>query len=431
MEENFFDVIVIGAGAAGLMAAWELTQTGKKTAVIEAKDYVGGRIHTVTDKNFQLPVELGAEFVHGDLEQTQLLLKKAGVEQYDVSGDIWQNEDGNLEEQKGFVEDYSALNKKFKELKKDISVAEFIENYLKGKEFEEARFTLKNYVEGYYAGDTAKASTFSLREELATSDDKQYRVEGGYAKLVDYLQNECTKKGVQFFLSHPAKEIKWNKEEVEVITSQRTFASKKILITVAIGVLQSQTIRFSPAIPEHITAAKKLGYGPVIKTLLQFDEAFWKNEKLTQGKNLDKLSFIFSKSVIPTWWTYYPKDAAMLTGWSGGLHANELKNVSNKEILQKALQSLGEIFKIDFAYLRQKLRGWHVANWINDPYSCGGYSYDVVNGDAIKQIIKEPVENTIFFAGEGLFNGPEIGTVEAALSSGRETAHKMVASFRT
>jgi monoamine oxidase len=67
---------------------------------------------------------------------------------------------------------------------------------------------------------------------------------------------------------------------------------------------------------------------------------------------------------------------------------------------------------------------------VTDPFSCGGYSYDVVNGKEIKQIIKQPIDNTIFFAGEGLYDGPEIGTVEAALYSGRETAHQIIAGFK-
>lgn len=430
MREDSFDIIVIGAGAAGLMAAWQLAQTGKKTAIVEAKDHIGGRAHTIPDHNFDLPVELGAEFIHGELELTQMLLKKAGVDQYTVNGDIWQDEDDELDEQKDFIEDYSALNKKFKEVKEDISVAEFIEKYLQGKEFEEARFTLKNYVEGYYAADTNKASTFALREELNTSSDKQYRIEGGYVKLIDYLHQQCLKTEVQFFLSNPVKEIKWKQEAVEVVTEQKTITAKKVLVTVPVGVLQSETIRFSPSIPGTINAAKKLGFGPVIKTVLQFDEAFWKKKEFTQQKDLHKLSFIFSKAVIPTWWTYYPKDAAMLTGWSGGPHAEEIKDLSDEEILQKALQSLSEIFNVSINLLHLKLKGWHIANWVNDPFSCGGYSYEVVNGKETRQVIKQTIENTIFFAGEGLYDGPEIGTVEAALYSGRETAHQIIAAFK-
>jgi len=430
MKETPFDIIVIGAGACGLMAAWEFVQTGKHTAIIEARNYTGGRAHTINNKNFDLPVELGAEFVHGNLELTQMLLKKAGVKQYKISGDIWQNEGGGLEEQKEFIEDYSALNKKFKEVKEDIPVSRFIEEHLQNKEFEELRFTLKNYVEGYYAADINKASVFSLKEELTTSDDEQYRIEGGYIKLVEYLERQCREKEAEFFLSQQVNEIQWAKDEVMVTTNLQKFRAKKILVTVPVGVLQSGTIRFSPALPQITEAANKLGFGPVIKTVLQFDEAFWKNKEFTQNKDLDKLSFLFSKAVIPTWWTYYPKDVAMLTGWSGGPHADELKDMSSEEILQKALRSLSEVFEVDVTVLQQKLKGWQVANWVKDPYSCGGYSYEVVNGKEIKQIIKQPIENTIFFAGEGLYGGPEIGTVEAALFTGRETAHQMIASFK-
>src|SRR4051812_28053502 len=106
MKEKEFDIIIIGAGAAGLIAAWELAQAGRTVAILEAKNRVGGRVHTISDQRFDLPVELGPEFVHGELELTQMLLKKSGTEQYEVAGDIWQKHEGELEEQKDFIEDY-------------------------------------------------------------------------------------------------------------------------------------------------------------------------------------------------------------------------------------------------------------------------------------------------------------------------------------
>jgi monoamine oxidase len=431
MEGRLFDVIIVGSGAAGLMAAWELVQTGKRTAVVEAKDHVGGRANTIYDSNFELPVELGAEFVHGDLELTKMLLKKAGAEQYEIKGDIWQNDNGSLDEQKDFIEDYSALNSKFKELREDISVADFIHEFLRGDEFKETRFSLKNYVEGYYAADTHKASTFSLREELINSDDEQYRIEGGYIKLIDYLYQQCKQQGVQFFLSQPVTEIEWKTTNVTVVSGQQRLTAKVALITVPIGVLQSQSISFSPAIPQVINAASKLGFGPVVKTLLQFDEPFWKNKEFTRGKDLDHVNFIFSRAIIPTWWTYHPKDVGMLTGWSGGPNADKIKDLGSEEIMLNALQSLGKIFSIDRDTLQRKLKGWHVANWVKDPYSLGGYSYEVVNGSKLKQVLRQSVEHTIYFAGEGLFDGPEIGTVEAALKTGRDTAHQVIAHFKS
>lgn len=429
MSESF-DVIVIGAGASGLLAAWELVQTGKRVAVVEAKDHVGGRAHTILDDRFDLPVELGAEFVHGDLDITIDLLKKAGVKHYKLKGDIWQNEDGALDEQSDFIEDYSALNKKFKELKEDVSVDSFIKEHLQEAKFKELRFTLKNYVEGYYAAETTRASTFSLKEELETADDEQYRIEGGYVTIINYLYEHCRERGVQFFLSQIAQKIVWEKDKVEVESNQQNFTAQKLLITVAVGVLQSGKIEFTPAIDDKMEAAKKLGYGPVVKTILQFDEAFWKNKEHTQGKNLSKLSFIFSKEKIPTWWTYYPKDSAMITGWNGGPHSKEIENLSANEILQKALNSLSKIFSTDQIVLEKKLKAFHISKWSEDAFSCGAYSYHVVDGKKFQQALKQSVEDTIFFAGEGLHEGIEIGTVEAAFITGRETAHQIVASFK-
>lgn len=429
MEQNSYDVIVIGAGAAGLIAGWELVQVGKKVAVIEARNRVGGRIHTIQDSNFAMPIELGAEFVHGKLEPTQLLLKKANAEYYKVSGEIWEKQEGQLKELKDFVEDYSDLNKKFDELKTDLSVASFIHNYLVEDKYEDLRFTLKNYVEGYYAGDTSRVSTFALREEMTTSDDVQFRVEGGYEKLVNFLYNNGLEKGCTFFLNNPVQSINWRKDQVVVETDNQKFKAKKVLITVPIGVLQSEKINFTPAINSKIDAIKQLGYGPAIKTILQFEDNFWANKELTQQKDLSKLSFIFSDAIIPTWWTQYPKKIGIITGWSGGPFADRLKGLEDPQIVQEALRSLSYIFNIDLIHLQQKLKGWQVANWSNDPYSCGAYSYQVVNGSTAIRIAKEPIEQTIFFAGEGLYDNTQIGTVNAALVTGRETAHQIIASF--
>jgi protoporphyrinogen oxidase len=203
MKEHIYDVLIIGAGASGLMAAWELVQAGKKVAIVEARDRIGGRINTHTDEQFSIPIELGAEFIHGDLELTQLLLKKAKAASIKISGEIWQKENEKLQKQEDFIEDYSRLEKKFKELKQDMPVSQFIKDYLEGSEYEEVRTTLKNYVEGYYAADIAKASTMALCKELTTSDDVQYRIEGGYKKLVDYLCKEAEQKGCFFFCHTP------------------------------------------------------------------------------------------------------------------------------------------------------------------------------------------------------------------------------------
>jgi monoamine oxidase len=322
------------------------------------------------------------------------------------------------------------LLKSILSLKKNSGSLTQIFLFLQGDRFEELRFSLKNYVEGYYAADTAKASTLAMKEELTKSSDKQYRIEGGYGKMIDYLYGECKANGVTVFLSQPVKQIRWSNNKVEVVTNQHRFFSRKVLITVSVGMLQSERIHFSPAISEKVSAAKELGYGNVVKTILQFEDAFWKKKEFTEGRDLDKLGFIFSQAVIPTWWTYHPKDVAMLTGWSGGPNADDLKHLSEQEIIKKALQSLAKIFAISRADLQKKLKASHVFNWSSDVHTCGAYSYDVVNGDKYKKVLKQPVDDTIYFAGEGLHEGVEIGTVEAAVISGTDTAHQIAAAFK-
>ena len=429
MEKLQFDVLVIGAGAAGLMAAWEIALTGRSVAIIEAKDRIGGRIFTNRDEVFSLPIELGAEFVHGDLQLTQQLLKKAGAEIYKISGSIWQKKDGQIQEQEDFIEDFSYLQKKFKELEEDIPVSQFLEQYLQGDKYEELRFTLQNYVEGYYAADTNKASIFALYEELTKSSDEQYRVEDGYLQLVNYLEQQCKEKDVQFFLSQPVWQVHWKDSSVEAITEKGNFSASKVLITVPVGVLQSDAITFFPALPQVKQAAQHLGYGDIVKMIFQFEDAFWKDKALTNGKDLHNLNFLFSEEIIPTWWTQHPKKETILTCWLGGPKAAALRMLGVEELTQKALFSLGNIFGIDVIHLHQKVKGVQFYNWSADPHFLGAYSYEVVNGKKYIKALQQPVEQTIFFAGEGLHHGPEIGTVEAALISGRDTAHRLIASF--
>lgn len=87
------DVIIIGAGAAGLMAAYELSKAGKQVSVLEGRSRAGGRMYTLDD---DLHTELGAEFVHGDLPVTLQLLKEANIESIPASGEMWHNRDGKF-----------------------------------------------------------------------------------------------------------------------------------------------------------------------------------------------------------------------------------------------------------------------------------------------------------------------------------------------
>ncbi len=422
MEDvKYWDVIIVGAGAAGLMAAKQLSSAGKSVAVFEARNYIGGRAYTIIDDRFSVNPELGAEFIHGDLPLTFELIKEADIKYYKTSGEAWRNENGILKKQEGFIEDESELEGKFKALKEDITVTAFFDRYLKDDRYYELKKSLKSYVEGYYAADASNTSTYALRDELTNADEGQYRIESGYKTLIGYLYKQCRQCGCTFYVSSKISEIQWQKDEVHILASNGKFSSKKIIVTVPLGVLQAKDdsesyIRFAPAIPDKLAAAKELGFGSVIKILFQFNHAFWKEN----GR--EKLGFVFSDEAVPTWWTQYPKEGNLLTGWLAGPKADLLKDKSNEEIKQLALASLAAIFKKDTEDIFHNLRAYHIVNWITDACSYGAYAYESVNAPMFRNILKQPVADTLFFAGEALHAGPEIGTVEAALCSGKETA---------
>lgn len=114
------EVLIIGAGAAGLMAAYTLSKAGKKVTILEARNRIGGRIHTLDDASFFKHVELGAEFVHGNLPVTLQLLKDAGLEYYSGWGEMWHYHEGRFSNEPQQNEDWGLLMKKLNALEKDM-----------------------------------------------------------------------------------------------------------------------------------------------------------------------------------------------------------------------------------------------------------------------------------------------------------------------
>ena len=91
-----------------------------------------------------------------------------------------------------------------------------------------------------------------------------------------------------------------------------------------------------------------------------------------------------------------------------------------------ALQSLATILKTNESYLKEKLVWSKVCNWTAEPYTRGSYSYSTLHTNAARKILAAPIEQTLFFAGEGLYEGTEMGTVEAALTTGCKVAEQII-----
>ncbi len=421
------NIIIIGAGAAGLMAAKQLAGAGLKVVVLEARDRLGGRINTFKDSSMH-PFEGGAEFIHGNLELTLQLLKEAGIEKQELSGEMWQVENGKWARESEFFRYVNEVMEKLKQIEDDMSIETFLEKSFLGHGYEELRKSLTSYVEGYYSGEISKTSAKSFLKELLSEDEQQYRPADSYGDMVQYLAHGAIEAGADIRLSTVVKEIRWKKDHAEIIDeSGHFYHANKVIITVPLGVWTADenakgAILYTPALDQKREAAKQMGFGAVIKVLLKFKEDFFNNGLLTSKKDIDlsKVHMVLTDNSIPTWWTQHPEKEPLLTGWLSGPKAARIKDESDETILLKSLQSLQAIFQIDIAALEDNLEWSKIFNWTTDPYTRGSYSYSTLHTPVARKILMEPVDDTLFFAGEALYEGPEMGTVEAALTSGKD-----------
>ena len=210
------NILIIGAGAAGLMAAYTLSKAGKKVVVLEARNRVGGRIHTLNNESFFKHAELGAEFVHGNLPVTLNLLEEAGIEYTSAEGEFWHYREGKFSKDEQQTEGWGLLMQKLSQLKEDDTIGYFLQKEFGGDKYKSLRESVSRFVSGYDTADPFNASAFALRNEWQNEDEEaQYRLDGGYGKMINYLAKECRKNGADLLMETIVKEIHWENGTVK------------------------------------------------------------------------------------------------------------------------------------------------------------------------------------------------------------------------
>jgi monoamine oxidase len=443
-DGSSFDVVVIGAGAAGLMAAAELARGGAGVVLLEARGRIGGRIWTRREPGLAVPVELGAEFIHGQARITRALLAGAGAAVIDAEGPNLTVHEGRLEPR---TDIFPALHRAFAAAgsvleRQDLSFDEFLDRHLAALLTADERQRARRLAEGFDAADTAHASARAIVAEWlgdVLGEGPQSRPRDGYAALLEALRaafESAPQPGTvrRLQLDSQVREIRWSAGAVEV-AGERAGApfeirARRALITLPLGVLKAApnapgAVRFTPALEAKQAALAGLASGPVIKLLLRFAAPFW--ERLNDGRYAG-VSFLHSPHTdISTFWTPAPEHAPLLVAWAGGPRVPRLaRGRSPADLARLAVGNLATLFGggVDIA---GALEGWYYHDWQADPFACGAYSYVAVGGSEARAALASPVGDTLFFAGEATDGGGEAGTVTGALESGLRAAREVLA----
>lgn len=427
MTNSMQDVIVIGAGMAGLTAARALAEAGRKVLIIEAKDRIGGRIWTrhVDDE----AIELGAEFVHGRPPELWALINEAGIETWERDGAHACFEDGSLNDCSGEMDEMIDPLEKLEDFAgPDLTFAEYINRQQMPPEACAASI---GYVEGFNAADHRQISVMSLgvqqKAEEAIGSDRNYHLRGGYDQLPAYLARRVEEIGGKVLLSTPVKEIRWQPGRVRVVTQSGEFFAAQTVVTLPLAVLQNSAVKFSPRPDAILQAAELLRMGQARRFTLLFRERFW--EKLRPKHALEQLSFLFAFSEMPpVWWTPHPEKSNTITGWVGGPRSSALAELDQNHLAQRACASLARIFNVDESKITSLLEGCYTHNWGKDLYALGAYSYVAAGGLEASMQMTRPVANTLFFAGEHTDVTGQWGTVHAAIRSGQRAAVQILSA---
>lgn len=417
MPDTSEHIVIVGAGAAGLMAARELARAGKRITILEARERCGGRIHSLPASEFGYAADGGAEFVHGDAPVTRGLAREAGLTVRTICGAQW-SFDGRELSQESPREPYGEqLHAAVKDLTDDLTVADFLRRCFPGPDHARLRHAVERMVEGYDAADPARASTLALRDEwMNDGHATQARLDGGYGGLIDFLVAECRESAVAIQLGTAVSAIDDRDGKVAVRCAGGAAQScDRVILTVPLPLLRE--IALPASVRAKAAAADEIGFGGVIKILLRFKRPWWRERK----QEFSDLLFLLSDEIIPVWWTRHPDQHPVLTGWFGGPRTAGLAHLDQQGLIDAGIASLAAIFGPPRADIARDLVAAAAANWANDPFARGGYSWATPRTRAAQEILARP-DGSVLFSGEALYRGRDMGTVEAALASGLETA---------
>jgi monoamine oxidase len=447
------DVLVVGAGVAGLAAARALADAGLRVRVLEARDRVGGRVHTRRVPGFASPVELGAEFIHGTPPELFDLVDRAGLVVAEASEEhLVREADGRVRGRATFSGPVVALLAGLDEAARgpDVSFADYVRARAAAVGADaDAVAAACAYVEGFHAGPADRVGVRALAraERAASGDEPAYRLVDGYDAVPRWLAGEGGDERagppLDVRLGAVVERVAWRAGRVEVVAAAHgraeSHAARACVVTLPVGVLAAAAgapgaVAFDPPVPAVAALLGGVAMGHAAHVTLRFRRPFWWDAgaaaALDEGIDGRTLAFVHAPGApLPVWWTRRALRAPLLTGWAGGPAAERWDARPEADRAAAALDTVGEVLGVGRAALAAAFVDAHAHAWSTDPFTRGAYSYPLVGGAGAGAAFAEPVAGTLFFAGEHTDEGGNWATVHGALASGRRAAERVRAAL--
>jgi monoamine oxidase len=420
-------VIVIGAGIAGLAAAHELKRYKMNVIVLEARDRVGGRIHT--DRSWKAPIDLGASWIHGVRKNPIAhLVKKFNLktkdtdyeaqEIYDQGKALSKKEKKALEDK--FYELFDKLVNTAADMQKkkltDITVDNAIQDLLPQGTTPEADYRrlqhmLSVEIDNEYAASPEELSLFYWQEGKSLRGEDAVFL-NGYDEIPKKLA-----EGLDIKLNHVVSAIEYSDAGVNISTNQGPFTADRVIITLPLGVLKSGSITFSPELPvSKISAIQNLGMGLLDKVYLKFPSNFWaqKGTEIISHVSVQRGSFPYIVNM-----EHYTGDP-VLQMFNAASVAEGIEQQRERDVIARATAALREMFGDKVV----EPEDYKITHWRQDPFSLGSYSY-LAYGSSPESFdaLAAPVGDRLFFAGEATSRDYN-ATVHGAYLSGLREARR-------
>ena len=422
-ENITYDVIIIGAGIAGITTSKVLKENRISYIILEANDKLGGRGRRAP-KNFGKWFDLGCSYLHnGDINPLVKILESKSAPFIKSKGDMFSIEKTNF-----LFNGFSASADKIKSIKKADEQFRNNLSHAEKHDFDQALSSclekgsplypiLFNHLTGL---NGIEPNFVSIKDYAKVKDGPDFYIESGLANIIEKWGS-----GLKIRYNNTVRQVSWAENIIQVETNNTLFKTKKLLVTTSTGVLSTNMINFSPSLPSYkIAAIHNLPMGILNKVGVLFKSGTFQTSDegwyVTCSQDKKKKLFSVMSYEIRT------KPLNHMIIFFGGKEGKELENAP-EEFFTRIRSVLSKTFGDAF---QERITKFIHSSWGLNDFTLGSYSYALPGTSNDRELLQKSLDKKLFFAGEAT-SDYFYGTCHGAYLSGIRVAEEIISKLDT